>query len=125
MPWLISALASLFPVVIHAGKALVDHFLGVPGGPAPATFTDELELQQLQLQKLQVLDQPPPNSYRWINGVVALQRPLVVLVLLGLFAYHHLLGTDSPVVDQAMSAIGFYLFGDATMFAIVRRGKHG
>jgi hypothetical protein len=55
-------------------------------------------------------------SYLWVEAIVRLQRPLVVAVSLGAWAYTHVVGMSSPEVDNFAAIVGFYLFGDRTMF---------
>ena len=55
-------------------------------------------------------------SYLWVEAIVRLQRPLVVSIALGAWAYTHVMGIPSPEVDNFAAIVGFYLFGDRTMF---------
>jgi len=55
-------------------------------------------------------------SYLWVEAIVSLQRPLVVAIALGAWAWTHIMGTPSPEVDNFAAIVGFYLFGDRTMF---------
>jgi hypothetical protein len=43
-------------------------------------------------------------------------RPSVGIIVLGTWAYMKLNGLDSESVDNFASAVGFYLFGDRTLF---------
>ena len=55
-------------------------------------------------------------TYMWVEAVVRLQRPLVAAIALLTWSYTHTLGTVSPDVDNFAAVIGFYLFGDRTLF---------
>jgi hypothetical protein len=55
-------------------------------------------------------------SYLWVEAIVRLQRPLVVAIALGAWAYTHIAGVPSAEVDNFAAIVGFYLFGDRTMF---------
>lgn len=55
-------------------------------------------------------------TYLWVEAVVRLQRPLVAAIALLTWSYTHTLGTVSPDVDNFAAVIGFYLFGDRTLF---------
>lgn len=56
------------------------------------------------------------SSYLWVEAIVRLQRPMVALIALSTWAYTHLVGTPSVEVDNFAAVIGFYLFGDRTLF---------
>jgi len=55
-------------------------------------------------------------SYPWVEAVVRLMRPSVGLIVLGTWSYLKLNNLSSPSVDNFASCIGFYLFGDRTLF---------
>ena len=55
-------------------------------------------------------------SYMWVEAIVRLQRPLVVAIALGTWLWTHTYGTASVEVDNFAAIVGFYLFGDRTMF---------
>jgi len=55
-------------------------------------------------------------SYPWVEAAVRLMRPLVGLIVLGTWAYLKLNNQQSEGVDNFASCIGFYLFGDRTLF---------
>ena len=56
------------------------------------------------------------TTYPWVESVVRLMRPSVGLIVLGTWAFMQLSGHDSPAVNNFASAVGFYLFGDRTLF---------
>jgi hypothetical protein len=43
-------------------------------------------------------------------------RPGVASIVLGTWAFMMVTGQDSPAVNNFASAVGFYLFGDRTLF---------
>jgi len=47
---------------------------------------------------------------------VRLMRPSVGLIVLGTWSYMQLTNMSSSTVDNFAAAIGFYLFGDRTLF---------
>lgn len=60
-------------------------------------------------------------SYPWVEACIRLMRPAVSVIVLGVWAITHLDTGTSPVfqvesVDNFAAAIGFYLFGDRTLF---------
>ena len=61
-------------------------------------------------------------SYPWVEAIVRLMRPGVGLIVLGTWAYLKLTNQPSDSVDNFASCVGFYLFGDRTLF-YSRKGK--
>jgi len=55
-------------------------------------------------------------SYPWVEAVVRLMRPSVGLIVLGTWSYMQLTNMSSSTVDNFAAAVGFYLFGDRTLF---------
>jgi hypothetical protein len=55
-------------------------------------------------------------SYPWVEACTRLMRPAIALSVLAVWAYSHTYGTASPTIDNFASSIGFYLFGDRTLF---------
>jgi hypothetical protein len=56
------------------------------------------------------------STYPWVEAVVRLMRPSVGLIVLGTWSFMTLSGQDNPAVNNFASAVGFYLFGDRTLF---------
>jgi len=61
-------------------------------------------------------------SYPWVEAAVRLMRPVVAMTVLGTWAALKLNGQPSDAVDNFAAAVGFYLFGDRTLF-YARKGK--
>ena len=61
-------------------------------------------------------------SYPWVEAIVRLMRPIVGLIALGTWAYLQLVHQSTPAVENFAACIGFYLFGDRTLF-YSRNGK--
>jgi len=55
-------------------------------------------------------------TYFWVEAIVRLQRPAVAVIVLGTWATLKLNGQSSDSVDNFAAAVGFYLFGDRTLF---------
>ena len=55
-------------------------------------------------------------SYPWVEAIVRLMRPTVTVIVLGTWAYMEITGDSTPSVANFASAVGFYLFGDRTLF---------
>lgn len=114
-------LAALAPLAVDLGKSLIGKFIGADF--KPANVADWLTMQKADLDKFIAINQAGGTnpSYPWVEAVIRLQRPLVATIALCTWAYSCTWGTPSPAVDNFAAAIGFYLFGDRTLFYI--RGK--
>jgi hypothetical protein len=55
-------------------------------------------------------------SYPWVEAIVRLMRPAVGLIALGTWAYLQITNQSTPAVENFAACIGFYLFGDRTLF---------
>lgn len=117
----ITILAALAPLAVDLGKAAIGRFIGADF--KPASIADWLAMQKADLDKFQAINQAggANPSYPWVEAIVRLQRPVVAAVALSTWAYTRTMGTPSAEVDNFAAAIGFYLFGDRTLFYI--RGK--
>ena len=75
-------------------------------------------MRQLDLEAFKAMnDAGGANpSYPWVEAIVRLMRPVVALVVLGTWAALKLQGQSSETVDNFAAAVGFYLFGDRTLF---------
>lgn len=118
----VTILSAFIPVVAEAGKAAVNRFLGQNKEEfKPANVDQAIKLQEIEIEKLKTLYNMGSGgeTYKWVEAVRKLQRPAVVIAVLGLWGYVHTAGIDSTAtVDNMASAVGFYLFGDRTMFYI-------
>ena len=56
------------------------------------------------------------TTYPWVEAIVRLMRPGVATVVLGTWAFMQMSGQDSAAVNNFASAVGFWLFGDRTLF---------
>lgn len=118
----VTILSAFIPVVAEAGKAAVNRFLGQNKEEfKPANVEQAIKLQEIEIKKLETLYNMGSGgeTYKWVEAVRKLQRPVVVVAVLGLWGYVHTAGIgDTATVDNMASAVGFYLFGDRTMFYI-------
>jgi hypothetical protein len=111
-------LAALAPLAVDAGKALIGRFIGADF--KPANVADWLAMKKADLEQFQALNNAggANPSYPWVEAIVRLQRPIVGAAVLGVWAYSRTAGAPSEAVDNFASAVGFYLFGDRTLFYI-------
>ena len=113
----ITLLAAFAPLAVDFGKSLISRFVA-PEQFKPATIEQYTQVKQLDLDMFKALNEAGGSnpSYLWVEAIVRLQRPLVVAIALGAWAYTHIAGLPSAEVDNFAAIVGFYLFGDRTMF---------
>lgn len=116
----ITILAGLLPLGVEAGKALIQRYIA-PDQVKPATFTDLLELKRMDLQLWQAMQGGGEQSYLWVAAIRQLQRPVFVCGVLSAWCWQAATGEPSATVANMASAVGFYLFGDRTLFYIKGR----
>lgn len=113
----ITLLAAFAPLAVDLGKSLISRFVA-PDQFKPATIEQYVQVKQLDLEMFKALNDAggTNSSYPWVEAIVRLQRPMVAIVALSTWAYTHLAGIPSSEVDNFAAVIGFYLFGDRTLF---------
>ena len=113
----ITLLAAFAPLAVDLGKSLISRFVA-PDQFKPSTIEQYVQVKQLDLDMFKALNDAGGTnaSYLWVEAIVRLQRPLVVAIALGAWAYTHVAGIPSAEVDNFAAIVGFYLFGDRTMF---------
>jgi len=115
---LISIAAVFGPLLVDAGKALIGKYIGADF--KPASLNDWLSMQKMDIEKFKVMNEAGGSnvSYLWVEAVVRLQRPFVAAAALSVWGYTRIQGVPSEAVDNFASAVGFYLFGDRTLFYV-------
>lgn len=113
----ITALAAFAPLGVELGKSLIARFVA-PDEFKPATVEQWSTMKEMDLKWFTALNNAGGSNptYMWVEACVRLQRPLVAAIALITWSYTHTLGTVSPDVDNFAAVIGFYLFGDRTLF---------
>jgi len=113
----ITLLAAFAPLAVDLGKSLIAKFVA-PENFKPATIEQYTEMKKLDIDMFKALNNAGGSnpSYMWVEAIVRLQRPLVVVIALSAWAWTHLYGIPSSEVDNFAAIVGFYLFGDRTMF---------
>lgn len=113
----VTILAALGPLAVDLGKSLISRFIA-PDTFKPSTIEQYTQMRQLDLEMFKAMNDAGGSnaSYPWVEAIVRLQRPTVVAVVLVTWAYLMLVGQSSEAVNNFASAIGFYLFGDRTLF---------
>lgn len=116
----ITILAGLLPLGVEAGKALIQRYIA-PDQIKPLDFGQLIQLKQLELQQWQAMQGNGEQSYLWVAAIRQLQRPVFVCGVLAAWCWQAATGEPSDTVANLASAVGFYLFGDRTLFYI--KGK--
>jgi len=114
----ITALAAFAPLVVDAGKGLIARFIA-PDVFKPANVDEWLRMRASEVELFKVMNDAggsSSSSYPWVEAIIKLQRPTVAAITLTVWAWSHLAAFDSPTIDNFAAAIGFYLFGDRTLF---------
>ena len=113
----LTILAALGPLAVDLGKSLIGRFIQTDQYK-PVNIDEYAKMRQLDLDMFKAMnDAGGANpSYLWVEAIVRLMRPSVALVVLGTWAILKLNGQPSDAVDNFAAAVGFYLFGDRTLF---------
>jgi hypothetical protein len=113
----ITLLAALGPLAVDLGKSLIGKFIQ-PDGYKPVNVEEYAKMKELDLKLFQAMNEAGGSnpSYPWVEAAVRLMRPSVALIVLGTWAMLTASGQSSPAVDNFAAAVGFYLFGDRTLF---------
>lgn len=113
----LSLLAILGPLVVDAGKAAINKYIA-PAEFKPATIDQYVQMRELDLKMFEAMNAAGGSgqSYPWVEAIVRLMRPAVAMIVLGTWAWSRLSGTPNEAIDNFAAAIGFYLFGDRTLF---------
>ena len=120
----LSALAIFGPLAVDAGKALINKFIA-PSEFKPATIDQYVQMRELDLKMFEAMNNAGGSgtTYPWVEAIVRLMRPTVAMIVLSVWAYSALSGTSSEAINNFAAAIGFYLFGDRTLFYSRKAGQ--
>jgi len=113
----VTILAALGPLAVDLGKGLISRFIA-PDELKPANVDDYIKMRQCDLEMFKAMNEAGGSntSYQWVEAIVRLQRPAVALIVLLTWSLLTASGESSAAVDNFAAAIGFYLFGDRTLF---------
>ena len=113
----ITLLAALGPLAVDLGKSLIGRFIQTDVYK-PTNIAEYTQMRNTDLEMFKAMNETGGGSttYPWVESVVRLMRPSVGLIVLGTWSFMQLSGQDSPAVNNFASAVGFYLFGDRTLF---------
>lgn len=119
----LTILAALGPLAVDLGKSLIGRFIQTDTYK-PVNVDEYIKMRQLDMDMFKAMNEAGGTnpSYPWVEAAVRLMRPSVALVVLGTWAVLKLNGQPSETVDNFAAAVGFYLFGDRSLF-YARRTK--
>lgn len=117
-------LATFAPFVVDLGKSLINRFIAGDTFK-PATIDEYVKMREVDLGFFKAMNEAGGSnpSYPWVEAVVRLMRPAVTVMVLGTWAYLELTNQSSTTVTNFASAVGFYLFGDRTLFYAKKLGN--
>ena len=113
----LTILATFAPFVVDLGKSLINRFIAGDTFK-PANITEYIDMRKMDLDFFKAMNDAGGTnpSYLWVEAVVRMMRPSVTIIVLGTWAYLELTQQPSVTVTNFASAVGFYLFGDRTLF---------
>ena len=119
----ITILAALGPLAVDLGKSLINRFITTDTFK-PANIDDYVKMKQVDLDMFKAMNDAGGTNptYPWVEAITRLMRPTAGAIVLGTWAYLQMTGQSSATVDNFASAVGFYLFGDRTLF-YARKGN--
>ena len=113
----LTILAALGPLAVDLGKSLIGRFIQTDNYK-PVNVDEYVKMRQLDLDMFKAMNDAGGTnlSYPWVEAAVRLMRPIVGVIVLGTWAYLEMTNHTSESVSNFASAVGFYLFGDRTLF---------
>lgn len=113
----LTALAAFAPLFVDLGKSLIGRFVQ-RDQYKPVNIEEYIQMRNSEIEMFRVMNEAGGSneSYLWVEAIVRLMRPTVALIVLGTWAYSKTYGVSSDAIDNFASAVGFYLFGDRTLF---------
>jgi hypothetical protein len=113
----LTILAAFGPLAVDLGKSLIGRFIQTDTYK-PVNVDEYVKMRQLDLDMFKAMNDAGGTnpSYPWVEAAVRLMRPAVGVIVLGTWAYLEVQGQTSDSVSNFASAVGFYLFGDRTLF---------
>lgn len=119
----LTVLTAFGPLIVDLGKSLIGRFVQVDSYK-PVNVDEYVRMKQLDLDMFKALNEAGGSnpSYPWVEAVVRLMRPGVAAVVLATWAALTLNGQANDAVNNFAAAVGFYLFGDRTLFYARKAG---
>lgn len=120
----VTMLAAFGPLVVKLGEATISKFVA-PDTFKPATMDDWIKMKELDIKQFEAINNAGGNnpSYPWVEAVIRLMRPSIAIGVIGTWSLCKFVPDLScgPEVDNFAAAIGFYLFGDRSLFYATKK----
>ena len=120
----ITILAALGPVAVDLGKSLINRFIA-PDQFKPATIEQYAKMKEIDLELFKTMNEAGGGnaSYPWVEAIIRLMRPLIGIIVLSTWAYLAIVGHGevNEQVSNFASVIGFYLFGERSLFYVKKQ----
>ena len=113
----LTILAALGPLAVDLGKSLIGRFIQTDTYK-PVNIGEYVQMRQVDLEMFKAMNNVggAGTTYPWVEAIVRLMRPAVAVVVLGTWSFMEITGDSSATVANFAAAVGFYLFGDRTLF---------
>jgi hypothetical protein len=114
----ITILAALGPLAVDLGKSLIGRFIQ-SDVYKPTNIAEYTQMRTTDLEMFKAMNNVGASggtTYPWVEAIVRLMRPGVAVIVLSTWGFMQLSGHDSASVNNFASAVGFWLFGDRTLF---------
>ena len=120
----ITILAALGPVAVDLGKSLINRFIA-PDQFKPATIEQYAKMKEIDLEFFKTMNEAGGGnaSYPWVEAIIRLMRPVIGIIVLSTWAYLAIVGNGevNEQVSNFASVIGFYLFGERSLFYVKKQ----
>lgn len=105
----LSMLAALAPSGVQVVNSLVQRWIA-PDAIKPTSVAEAVQLTAADTEKLRVITQADVGgeTYKWVEAIRKLQRPVVVFATLAAFLY----SPDVSVIADVFQVVMWYLFGE-------------
>lgn len=115
-------LTAFVPVVVDLGKSLINKFVA-PDQFKPATIEQYTQMKNIDLEFFKVMNEVGGGnpSYPWVEAIVRLMRPIIGIMVLAVWCYTVASGNMNDQVNNFASAVGFYLFGERSLFYVKKK----
>ena len=114
----LSMLAIFGPLAVKLGESVIGKFLA-PDTFKPTNIEDFIKMKELDIKQFEAINNAGGNnpSYPWVEAIVRLMRPGIAGAVIGTWAICQFTQQNcDPAVQNFAAAIGFYLFGDRSLF---------
>ena len=120
----LSLLAIFGPLLVDGGKAAIQKYMA-PDEFKPTKIEDYLAMRTNDLEMFKAMNDAGGTNptYPWVEAAVRMMRPAIAMTVIMTWMSLHMQGIDTASVDSFAAAIGFYLFGDRTLFYARKQGK--